>query len=282
MRAPGAAKFLNLPSPVVFLVTFSNHSFLSCALFIPHVYFLYSLFPNRALSFQVTMSHQGTLHRCGLHWKIKQAIPATAEHRLPPTTGFLIRLPGMKSLLSVGSNLPSVKIIPPAGQVLPIKILKMPHADIHNLIMGDQNNAQSRRNLLQFLVFLLRAPAISFHLIHSQGLSEQSAAVMVTGSAMLLSEVSTRYGPLPTGFWTSAPVGLPDPGQLPGHHQKHKNWLKFQARLMSLIPLPDPNKLEKQKRLPRKPNHKPLNSALLKLKLIFYASETTSEKLGLT
>ena len=39
-----AVGFLNLTSAVVFLVTFSNHHFLPCALFISYVYFLYSLF----------------------------------------------------------------------------------------------------------------------------------------------------------------------------------------------------------------------------------------------
>lgn len=147
-------------------------------IYLPHVYFLYRLFLNRALCFQVTVSHQGTLLRCGWYWKIKQTIPATHNR--------VAHLAESHETSTVCRIRSSVKVMPWAGQVLPTSTPKMPLADRHNLmcVCGGGVSKQCPRprgNLLQFLVSLLRAPAISFHLIHSQGLSEQSAAVMVTG-----------------------------------------------------------------------------------------------------
>ena len=49
------------------------------------------------VSFQVTASHQGKLNRCGMSWKIKQAIATTAEHRLPLLSGVLVLEPARKN-----------------------------------------------------------------------------------------------------------------------------------------------------------------------------------------
>lgn len=68
-----------------------------------------------------------------------------------------------------------------AGQVLPTFFTKMSLADMHNMTKGPIRRPQTLRNLLRFLVFVLRAPAISLPLNSFSGLSEQSAAAMVTG-----------------------------------------------------------------------------------------------------
>lgn len=104
-----------------------------------------------------------------------------AEHWLPPTTGSLTQPAALKNLPSVGANLPSVKVMPREEQVLPTFTTKMSLADTDNRTKGSTWRPQTPRNLLQFLVFLLRAPAISFPLNSFSGLSQQSAAAMVIG-----------------------------------------------------------------------------------------------------
>lgn len=68
----------------------------SCpVLYLSHVFIFYTVHSETELcvSFQVTMSHQGKLNRCGMSWKIKRAIPAIAEHSLALTVegGFLFQ-----------------------------------------------------------------------------------------------------------------------------------------------------------------------------------------------
>lgn len=82
----------------------------------------------------------------------------------------------------------------------------------------------------------------------------------------------------------SSPTVLPTLGQdvtcaLPPadcHHCQTKSQLQFSDKIDAPC---TSTRLKKKKRLPRKPDPKPLNSVLLKLKLIFHASGTTSRNL---
>lgn len=56
------------------------------------MFIFYTVYSKTELcvSFQVTASHQGKLNRCGMSWKVKQAIAGEAKHRLPLLSRVLV------------------------------------------------------------------------------------------------------------------------------------------------------------------------------------------------
>lgn len=63
------------------------------------MFIFYTVYSKTELcvSFQVTASHQGKLNRCGMSWKVKEAITADAECRLPLLSWVLAPGPARES-----------------------------------------------------------------------------------------------------------------------------------------------------------------------------------------
>lgn len=206
------------------------------------MFIFYTVYSKTELcvSFQVTASHQGKFNRCGMSWKVKEAIPADAERRLPLWSWVLALGPDRES-----QHVRFVQSSPfseghPVGRAPPPP---PPHprafvTDIFNLSMEVKEVPTDSREACFHFLFLLRAPAISFHLIHSVGLLALSAVVMATGTSNALRGSCTLW---PTAHWSqliSNSLACPSAAW---HHHRIKSPQDFQTRVKSLAPLLDPN-----------------------------------------
>lgn len=161
----------------------------SCpVLYLSHVFIFYMIHSETELcvSFQVTMSHRGKLNRCGISWKIKWAILpllSTAWHSLWRGLSCSGASQGKLASVICAINLLFPKDILWARQVLPTPLPRMFLADMFNMrVEVTATSTDSWEACFNFF-FLLRAPAIFFHLIRPLGLLARSAVVTATGTS---------------------------------------------------------------------------------------------------